>query len=109
MITKKSTKELLVDSALELFSQHSIEEITVADIAANCNIVQEHSIIIFGINTNLLHGPTRINWKNISKDAHQKSVFRDLCDIQPRSYMIMPIFLSMYLLIKDRTVFKKVF
>ena len=38
MIAKKSTKEMLADSALELFSQYSIDEITVADIAANCNI-----------------------------------------------------------------------
>lgn len=38
MITKKSTRELLSDSALELFSQHAIDKVTVADIAANCNL-----------------------------------------------------------------------
>lgn len=38
MITKKSTKELLADSALELLSHYSIEKITITDIAANCNL-----------------------------------------------------------------------
>ncbi len=38
MIAKKSTKELLADSALELLSQYPLEKITVADIAKNCQI-----------------------------------------------------------------------
>lgn len=38
MIPKKSSKELLVESVIELISQYPIEKVSVSDIARNCNI-----------------------------------------------------------------------
>ena len=38
MIQKKTSKELLAESALELISKNSIDKISVLDIAKNCNV-----------------------------------------------------------------------
>lgn len=38
MIPKKSSKELLIESAIELISLNSIEKVAVSDIARNCNV-----------------------------------------------------------------------
>lgn len=36
MIRKKTEEDYLIDSAIELFSKHSIEQVTVKDICGNC-------------------------------------------------------------------------
>lgn len=38
MIPKKSSKELLAESALEMLSKYPVDKITVSDIAKNCNV-----------------------------------------------------------------------
>ena len=38
MIPKKSSKELLVESALEIISKYPVDKISVSDIARNCNV-----------------------------------------------------------------------
>lgn len=38
MIPKKSSKELLLESAMELITKYPVDKVTVSDIARNCNV-----------------------------------------------------------------------